>query len=91
MNIENIVASYIIIINVIAFILMGIDKRKAIKHKWRVSEKTLWITAIIGGSVGSIIGMRMFSHKTKHRQFTVGMPFILIIQVVALFFLLRMS
>lgn len=64
---------------------MGVDKRKAIKHQWRISEKTLWITAIIGGSIGVIIGMRFFKHKTKHQLFTIGIPLILIVQAATAF------
>ena len=86
MNVEMVIIWYFIILNIITFILMGVDKRKAIKHQWRISEKTLWITAIIGGSIGAIIGMRFFKHKTKHQLFTVGMPLILVVQVVLLFY-----
>lgn len=88
---EMVIIWYFVIINIIAFIVMGTDKRKAVKHQWRISEKTLWGTAIIGGSIGSILGMRFFRHKTKHRLFTVGMPFILIIQVVIVFIVLTVS
>ncbi|WP_404456388.1 DUF1294 domain-containing protein [Virgibacillus necropolis] len=86
-----VVVWYLVIINIIAFILMGIDKRRAIKHKWRISEKTLLVTAIVGGSIGAIVGMRMFRHKTKHRLFTIGMPFILVIQVACVFIVPSMS
>lgn len=79
------VFGYFAIINIITFILMGVDKRKAIKHQWRISEKTLWITAIIGGSIGVIIGMRFFKHKTKHQLFTIGIPLILIVQAATAF------
>ncbi len=82
--------SYVVIINIIAFIVMGIDKRKAKKRAWRIPEATLFILAGIGGSIGSIAGMYTFRHKTKHRSFVWGMPAILIAQViliVLLFFL----
>ncbi len=82
--------SYVVIINIIAFIVMGIDKRKAKKRAWRIPEATLFILAGIGGSIGSIAGMYTFRHKTKHRSFVLGMPAILIAQViliVSLFFL----
>lgn len=91
MNIEIVLIVYFVILNIISFILMGVDKRKAINHQWRVSEKTLWVTAIIGGSIGSILGMRVFRHKTKHQLFTIGMPVILILQVFLLFYLLTLS
>lgn len=82
--------SYAVIINIIAFTSMGIDKRKAKKRAWRIPEATLFILAIVGGSIGSIAGMYTFRHKTKHLSFTIGMPAILIVQIlliVALFFL----
>lgn len=78
---------YIIAINVIAFIVMGIDKHRAEKRKWRVPEKNLWLLAIIGGSIGSIIGMKTFRHKTKHRSFQFGMPVLLIGQMLLYIFL----
>lgn len=73
---------YLAIINLIGFFSMGIDKYKAIHHKWRIPENTLFIIAIIGGSIGSILGMQLFRHKTKHPRFVIGMPIILILQVL---------
>lgn len=73
---------YLTIINLIGFFSMGIDKYKAIHHKWRIPENTLFIIAIIGGSIGSILGMQLFRHKTKHPRFVIGMPVILILQVL---------
>jgi uncharacterized membrane protein YsdA (DUF1294 family) len=78
-------AIYLLIVNAIGFLLMLIDKRKAIRHRWRIPEKTLFLTAAIGGSMGSIMGMYTFRHKTKHLQFTLGMPAILIVQLVLAF------
>ncbi len=72
---------YLLSINIVAFCLMGIDKRRAVKHAWRIPEKTLFLTAILGGSPGSIIGMQLFRHKTRHRYFKYGMPAILLAQV----------
>lgn len=73
---------YLTIINLIGFFSMGIDKYKAIHHKWRIPENTLFLIAIIGGSIGSILGMQLFRHKTKHPRFVIGMPIILILQVL---------
>lgn len=73
---------YLTIINLIGFFSMGIDKYKAIHHKWRIPENTLFLIAIIGGSIGSILGMQLFRHKTKHPRFVIGMPVILILQVL---------
>lgn len=72
---------YIIFINITSFLLMFIDKRKAIKHKWRISESTLLLSAILGGSIGAILGMNVFRHKTKHLKFKFGLPLILIMQL----------
>ena len=79
---------YIIVINITGFLVMGIDKQKAIKNKWRIKEKTLFTLAIIGGSVGSILGMFCFRHKTKHYSFVIGMPLILTLQIILISFLL---
>jgi len=72
---------YIIIINIFAFSLMGIDKYKAKKHGFRISEKALFASAIIGGSIGALAGMKNFHHKTKHQAFKIGIPSILLIQI----------
>lgn len=77
---SNTITIYLIIINIIGFLSMGIDKYKAIKDEWRIPERTLFIIAILGGSLGSWIGMYTFHHKTKHWYFVVGMPLILIIE-----------
>ena len=74
-------------INIFAFALMGIDKAKAKKNKRRIPEKTLFLFAIIGGSIGSIAGMQVFRHKTKHMSFVIGMPAILILQLVVVYLL----
>ena len=73
---------YFIIINILAIFLMGIDKKKAQMGAWRIPEKTLFLSAIIGGSVGAIAGMQLFRHKTKHKTFVIGMPAILIVQLI---------
>jgi len=68
-------------INGLAFLLCGIDKRKARRDRWRIPEKTLFLSAILGGSVGFLLGMHLFRHKTKHKSFTIGMPLILAAQI----------
>lgn len=73
---------YLIIINILAFILMYLDKKRAIKKEWRISEGTLILTSILGGSIGSLIGMYTFRHKTKHLKFKLGIPIILAIQLL---------
>ena len=73
---------YLVIINLTAFVLMGVDKRRAIKRLWRIPEKTLFMAAILGGSIGAILGMRMLHHKTKHLSFVFGLPAILFLQLL---------
>lgn len=73
---------YLLVINAIGFLLMGEDKRRAKKHLWRISEKTLFLCSILGGSIGTWAGMYAFRHKTRHWYFVVGMPFILVVQIV---------
>lgn len=76
---------YLTVMTIIGFMSMYIDKKRAKEHKWRISEKTLFLIAILGGSIGSILGMRVCRHKTKHWYFVVGMPTILVIQIAVLF------
>ena len=76
---------YFILINLVGIIIMAYDKRRAVMRKWRVPEAHLFFIALIFGSLGSIIGMYLFHHKTKHLKFTLGMPLILLIQVVILY------
>ncbi len=74
---------YVIVINIVGFLMMGIDKIKARKHRRRISERTLFIVSFIGGSVGVLAGMYTFRHKTRHAKFVVGVPVIIAIQIVA--------
>mgnify|MGYP003405508928 CR=1 FL=1 len=76
---------YLFIINVIGFIIMGVDKKKAQMHAWRIPEKMLFLTGLLGGSLGAWLGMYAFHHKTKHWYFVVGMPAILIGQILFLY------
>lgn len=79
---------YLVLINVIAFLLMGIDKRRAVRHRWRIPEKTLFLSALLLGSIGANLGMQVFRHKTRHKSFVFGMPLILIIQTAAVLYFL---
>lgn len=78
------VICYLLIVNIVAFFLMGIDKKKAQIGAWRIPEKTLFLSAILGGGVGAIAGMQLFRHKTRHRSFVIGMPLILLAWVILL-------
>lgn len=73
---------YLIVINIISFAAMGIDKRRAVKNKWRIPEKTLFLFVVLGGGIGGTIGMHMFHHKTKHWYFALGFPLITIVEYV---------
>ena len=75
---------YLLIINIITFIIYGIDKYKSIKHKYRISEATLIILAIIGGSIGAFFGMIIFHHKTKKKKFIITIPIIMLLWVYIL-------
>ena len=68
MIVISIITGYLVIMNLIGFVVMGIDKRRAVKRLWRIPESTLFIVALIGGSLGSIIGMYFFHHKTRDRK-----------------------
>ncbi len=85
--IKLIIFIYLAIVNIVGFAMMGIDKRKAIRGAWRIPEASLFLVAIIGGSIGSILGMQVFRHKTKHWYFKYGMPAILILQIAIVVFL----
>ena len=75
-------AGYLAAVNLAAFALMGLDKRRARRGAWRISEKTLFLPAVLGGALGGLLGMRVFHHKTKHWYFRFGMPALLIVQVI---------
>lgn len=81
---------YLVVINLITFFLYGIDKWKADRHRWRISEAVLLLAALVGGSVGALAGMYVFHHKTLHRKFTVGVPLILIAQIILILCLLQL-
>ncbi|MCQ2516381.1 MAG: DUF1294 domain-containing protein [Saccharofermentans sp.] len=84
-----VIAIYLVLINIITFITYGMDKRLAIKHKWRISEATLILLAAIGGSIGAFLGMQVFRHKTKHMKFVIGVPVIFILQIILALFILK--
>lgn len=78
---KEIILLYLLIINAIAFLLMLADKYKARKNLWRIPEATLMTSAVLGGSIGALLGMYLVRHKTKHPKFTVGIPLILVAQL----------
>ena len=84
----NIILGYLLAINIASFFLYGIDKYKAKKGRWRISEATLLLMAVVGGSIGAWTGMRLWHHKTMHKKFKYGIPVIIILQVALAFYLL---
>ena len=71
---------YLVAVNLAAFVLMGVDKRRAKRGAWRISERALFLPALLGGALGGTLGMRAFRHKTKHWYFRWGLPLLLILQ-----------
>ena len=80
-------AYYLLAINAVAFIVYGIDKYKAKKAKWRIPEATLLLLALLGGSIGTWMGMKVWHHKTMHKKFKYGIPAILLIQIALMEYL----
>ena len=89
MNTTTLILLYIVLINILTFFIYGIDKLKAKKSKWRVSENTLIGMAIIGGSIGAWLGMKIWHHKTLHKKFKYGVPLILVAQTALCCYLLK--
>lgn len=82
--ITTIIVFYLVILNVLTFLLYGIDKWKAKRSRWRIPESALLGMAAVGGSVGAWLGMRVWHHKTQHKKFRYGVPAILVAQIVLL-------
>lgn len=80
---EKILLVYLLAINIITFATYGIDKMKAKRNKWRISEATLLLLALCGGSLGAWAGMKVWHHKTKHLKFKYGVPAIILLQIAA--------
>ena len=79
---------YLLTMNALGLLVMLADKRRAQKNRWRIPEATLMTIAALGGSLGSLMGMQLFRHKTRHRKFTLGIPAILLAQIALALFLL---
>ena len=84
----KILAAYLVIVNFLGFAVMGIDKKRAIRGAWRISEASLFLTALVGGSLGCTLGMHYFHHKTKKWYFRYGMPAIFLAEAFILYLLL---
>ena len=85
-SIKNIII-FIVIMNLIGFLAMGIDKRRAKNMQWRIPEKIFFLITLFGGGFGTIVGMYVFRHKTKKKYFTIGLPTILIIEIICLLYI----
>ena len=83
----KIIGVYLLAVNVIAFLTYGLDKLKAKKDMWRVPEKVLILMAVFGGSIGAILGMKLFHHKTQKWKFKIGVPVIILVQIVIVVFI----
>ena len=86
--IANALLYYLIVINIVTFLVYGIDKWKAKQGSWRISVATLLILAVIGGSIGALLGMRVWHHKTMHKKFKYGLPLILLVQIALIYLIL---
>ena len=86
--IANALLYYLIVITIVTFLVYGIDKWKAKQGSWRISEASLLILAVIGGSIGALFGMKVWHHKTMHKKFKYGLPLILLAQIVLLYLIL---
>lgn len=82
------IALYMVIVNLVAFVAMGVDKRRARRHQWRIRERTLLLLAALGGSLGAWAGMAVFRHKTRHNRFRFGVPALLMAQLALAIWLL---
>ncbi|MDD7025441.1 MAG: DUF1294 domain-containing protein [Oscillospiraceae bacterium] len=81
MTLQKLLLIYLAVMNILGFALMGTDKSRARNGKWRIRERTLFLFSLLGGSIGTLTGMYVFRHKTKHWYFVIGMPLILIAQL----------
>ena len=87
----KLLAGYLLLVNLAGFLLMGLDKRRARRGAWRISEKALFLPAVLGGSLGAIVGMRTFRHKTRHWYFRWGFPLLLVVQLLLVVLALRQA
>ena len=84
MDLTTVFLAWLAFINLFAIIIFGIDKRRAIKGRWRISEATLLSVALVGGGFGALAGMKLFRHKTQKAKFFVGVPFLCIVNIVCI-------
>ena len=85
----DVIIIYIVLVNIVAFLMYGVDKWNAKRNQWRIPEKTLLGIAAVGGSIGAYVGMQFFHHKTKKPKFYIGVPFIFLVQIAILIYIYR--
>lgn len=85
----DVIIIYIVLVNIVAFLMYGVDKWNAKRNQWRIPEKTLLGIAAVGGSIGAYVGMQFFHHKTKKSKFYIGVPFIFLVQIAILIYIYR--
>ncbi|MFA7314595.1 MAG: DUF1294 domain-containing protein [Candidatus Magasanikbacteria bacterium] len=88
-NFQSAILAFLVLINFVTFITFGIDKNKAINNNRRVSEKTLWIMSLLGGSIGALLAMKTFRHKTKKLSFQVILALVIALQILLIYFILK--
>ncbi|MGE5629755.1 MAG: DUF1294 domain-containing protein [Caulobacteraceae bacterium] len=76
------IAVYLAAVNILGFVIMGIDKSKSKRHKWRISESSIFVVGLLGGGIGVLLGMSFFRHKTKHLKFMLGIPLVIILNII---------
>lgn len=81
------IVCYLIIVNIVSFFLFGIDKHRAVRNRWRISEAVLMVFSAVGGAAGSLLGMLLFHHKTRHPKFYLGIPVILTLELILCYFI----
>lgn len=89
MGLKQLIIYYLVFINLLGFVTMYVDKKRAKTHEWRVPEGRIFLIASLFGSIGVLGGMRMFRHKTKHKKFVYGIPLILALQIILAFYLVQ--
>jgi uncharacterized membrane protein YsdA (DUF1294 family) len=83
----NFLGIFLLVINLFGFLTVGLDKAKAKRDRWRIPEKHFFIVSVLGGAVGVYLGMKLFRHKTKHKKFVYGIPILIVLNLVSIYYL----
>jgi uncharacterized membrane protein YsdA (DUF1294 family) len=87
--VSRIIYIYLIVINIYSFIIVNVDKYKALKHKWRIKESNFFALAFLGGALGIFISMKIFRHKIRYNRFRYGIPFIILLNIITFYWIIR--